>query len=87
MDNLKNMQEEKQTTKEEYNKVPVIFCKHCLSLAIRNADGIDYCDECGSTEMIETSIDNWEKVYILKYDTTLITDGKEKPYKNYWYAE
>ena len=56
------MQEQKGEflTKEEYNKIPVYYCKHCGSLAImtmpENPD--DYCDKCGSTDIgIEHNLD------------------------------
>ena len=54
---------ELETPKEEYNNIPVVYCKHCLSLAIRNSDGIDYCDKCGGTETGEAHIHEWEKMY------------------------
>ena len=54
----------------EYNKVPVLYCKHCLSLNIRNIPKIedsDYCDECGSTDIGECLIEEWETLYKNKY--------------------
>lgn len=57
--------------KEEYNNVPVLYCKHCLSLKIRtilpDIINSDYCDECGSTDIGETSIEEWEKLYKEKF--------------------
>lgn len=58
---------ELETPKEEYNNIPVVYCKHCLSLAIRNSDGIDYCDKCGGTETGEAHIHEWEKMYANMY--------------------
>lgn len=52
---------------KEYNDVPVIYCKNCLSLKILTVDGMDYCDNCGSTDMAETYIGEWEKLYADKY--------------------
>lgn len=52
---------ELETPKEEYNNIPVVYCKHCLSLAIRNSDGIDYCDKCGGTETGEHTYMNGRK--------------------------
>ena len=42
----------------EYNKEPVFYCKHCLSLKIRDAGlpEVLYCDECGSTEALSANI-------------------------------
>lgn len=56
--------------KEEYNSEPVLYCRNCLSLKIRNVPGMedsDYCDECGSTAIEETSIEDWENIYEIKY--------------------
>ena len=52
----------------EYNQEEVFFCAHCLSLKIRNAgQDLDYCDECGSTEIEKTNIENWEEKYKSRY--------------------
>ena len=42
----------------EYNDEPVFYCKHCLSLKIRDAGLPDllYCDECGSADILTTNI-------------------------------
>ncbi len=58
---------------EEYNDIPVIYCSHCLSLVIRNSDGIDYCDKCGGTETNEAHIYEWEKMYEQKYGRNYLT--------------
>lgn len=55
-----------------YNAIDVFYCKHCLSLKIRSAAGQDYCDVCGSTDINETSIFDWEEIYKLKYNKQLI---------------
>lgn len=58
----------------DYNEIPVVFCKHCLSLDIKvidenmNTDYIDYCDKCGSTDIDVTDIFTWEKLYEQKYN-------------------
>ena len=56
--------------KEIYNSEPVLYCRNCLSLKIFNVKGMedsDYCDECGSTAIEETSIEEWEELYKKKY--------------------
>lgn len=64
----KDIQLSKAEKKAEYNKEPVIFCAHCLSLKIRVYDDkTSYCDECSSTTMELTSIEEWEKLYEQKY--------------------
>ena len=52
--------------KEEYNKIPVHYCTECLSLAIMRVDRMEdagYCDDCGSTDIADTSIEEWERLY------------------------
>lgn len=59
--------------KEEYDKEPVYYCTKCLSLGIRSmGDIIDYCDDCGSTEIAQTDIHTWEAMYEKKYGTKFL---------------
>lgn len=58
---------EQDSQHDDYNAEPVVYCKRCLSLAIRSEEGTDYCDKCGSTEIEEANIFDWEKIYGLKY--------------------
>lgn len=60
--------------KQEYNDIPVVYCKQCLSISIRVSDGIDYCDECGGTDMSETHIHEWEKMYEQKYNKKFLME-------------
>lgn len=53
--------------KEEYNREPVYYCKHCLSLKILTALDQDYCDDCGSSDIGITSIEDWEQMCIDKF--------------------
>lgn len=55
--------------KSEYNKEPVFYCKHCLSLKIRDAGlpELLYCDECGSADIFPIQIEEWENMYKDKY--------------------
>ena len=65
---MSNLNTENQPN--DYNEVPVLYCKHCLSLNIRNIPRMgdsDYCDECGSTDIGECSIEEWETLYKNKY--------------------
>ena len=61
--NLKGEYMEQSVKKAEYNKEPVFYCKHCLSLRVRGIPGMDYCDECGSTDIGSCSITEWENLY------------------------
>ena len=53
----------------KYNEDPVFYCKHCLSLKIRDAGlpELLYCDECGSTEVLSANIKQWEEIYKEKH--------------------
>ena len=58
---------------KEYNEIPVFYCKKCLSLRIRHIlsmNNSEYCDECGSTYIEQTSIENWEELFKDKYGHT-----------------
>lgn len=62
--------EEKQLTKEDYNKLPVYYCRYCGSLKImRMPSGLaeDYCDDCGSTSIGKTSIEGWQVLKKTRY--------------------
>lgn len=65
-------------TKKEYNDIPVHFCKHCLSLRIMSTEDIDYCDECGSTDITEDHISNWEGLYELRYDNNFLNPKSDE---------
>lgn len=54
----------------EFNTEPVFYCKHCLSLKIKAVPGmkdLDYCDECGATDIAQTDIETWRKMYREKF--------------------
>lgn len=52
---------------EYYDQEPVLYCKDCLSLCIYDMDGFPYCNKCGSADIGEASIQQWEKMYEEKY--------------------
>lgn len=57
-------------TKDRYNRIPVFYCKNCLSLKIRDVEHIEsseYCDNCGSTDIEQANIKDWEELYKNKY--------------------
>ena len=61
----------------DYNKEPVLYCKHCLSLNIRNVPMIedsDYCDDCGATDIGKCSIEEWESLYVERYGHKYLED-------------
>ena len=64
--------------KEEYNKEPVFYCRHCLSLKIigvPDIEDLNYCDECGATEVEQTDINEWEQMYEKKYGFNFIKNN------------
>lgn len=66
----KKMSMQNSNNQDIYNEEPVFYCKHCLSLKIRNETrlpDLDYCDECGSTDIETTNIHNWEDMYKQRY--------------------
>ena len=65
---MSNLNTESQPN--NYNDIPVLYCKHCLSLRVRDIqmmEDSDYCDECGSTNIEECSIEEWETLYKNRY--------------------
>ena len=68
MNNLPTKTE--KSPKENYNNIPVYYCRDCLSLAILRVPGMKdacYCDTCGSTDIAEASIEEWEALYKQKH--------------------
>lgn len=60
---------------DTYNDIPVFYCKKCLSLNIKSVIGMDYCDDCNSTNIEQCHIEEWEKMYQERYGYKLL----EKP--------
>lgn len=62
-------------SKQEYNEEPVFYCKNCLSLKIKTVQvdsNLDYCDECGSTDITQTNIEEWRDIYKNRYGTDFL---------------
>lgn len=56
--------------KEQYNDEPVFYCRSCMSLKIKTVaigSDLDFCDECGSTDIEQTHIEKWRKLYRERY--------------------
>lgn len=62
---------EKVTT---YDDDPVKYCPRCLSLKIKYEDiqDLEYCGDCGCTDIVEASFDEWEKKYERRYGHKLV---------------
>lgn len=54
----------------DYNSIPVFYCKHCLSLKIIDGGYIDYCDNCGSTDVDEASLEEYDAMHKQRFGTT-----------------
>lgn len=62
--------EQQEERKRQYNDEQIYYCKNCLSLRVRDVAHIEnseYCDECGSTNIQQTTIEEWETLYKTKY--------------------
>lgn len=61
------------TKKEDYNNVPVTYCKTCGSLHIKTVEfdngqePLDYCVTCSNTDLGTAHIEEWEDIYKDKY--------------------
>ena len=70
----------------EYNDIPVHYCKDCLSLKIKTVVmglDLDYCDDCGCTDTIQSNIEEWRSLYRKRYGFDFITkelnnNGRER---------
>ena len=77
-------------TKKEYNDVPVLYCKKCISLKIisinpaglnkypdtTHKEPIDYCGTCGNADIGETHIENFNIKYKKFYGKDHLTGNK-----------
>lgn len=71
--------------KKEYDDEGVYFCKECLSLKVMvgavNGEVFDYCDECGSTSILEApNIKRWQQLYFAKYGKEYLHIPNEKDF-------
>ena len=72
---MKNLKE--KLSKEEYNQIPVYYCDSCLSLAVQDIDGIQFCKDCGEVVVNEASIEDWEMKYKNKYGVNHLNNNKK----------
>jgi len=75
-----------------YNKLPVIVCRQCLSIAIKCDDAIEpaneetssdeyrYCMDCGSIETYKLSFNTWETRFEERYGLKFLelNNGKQE---------
>ena len=62
-----------------YDLEPVRFCARCYSLKIKYEEAIntDCCMECGSSDTMTASIEEWEKLYERRYGHKFVTKGND----------
>lgn len=68
----------------EYDLEPVKYCARCYSLKIKYEETTDseYCGDCGCSDTMTASIEEWEKLYEKRYGskyTVKGTDPKKSP--------
>lgn len=72
------LREEMITKQDDYNNVPVTYCKVCLSIQIKVIEfekkhpkdecrDVDFCPGCGNTDVDKVPIGEWEEMYEEKY--------------------
>lgn len=54
------------------NEDNVYYCRECMSLAIINAGGCDYCKSCGSMDISWAPFERWQWLYRNKYGHNLV---------------
>lgn len=49
----------------DYNAIPVFYCKKCLSLVIviESELDMDFCKNCGSTDIGQATLEEYDKLY------------------------
>jgi len=58
-----------QEITNDYDSEPVRYCAKCYSLKIKYEESIDSecCADCGSSDVLEAPIEEWEKMYERRY--------------------
>lgn len=59
-----------------YNDIPVYYCSGCLSLKVKTvaeSSNLDYCDDCGCTDIKQAHIEEWKKLYRGRYGFDYLT--------------
>lgn len=66
------------------NDNSVKYCSKCLSLKIKYEDiqDIEYCGDCGCTDIIEAPFEDWEEKYESRYGHKFVEKSND-PRKSY----
>lgn len=69
---------------QDYDSEPVKYCARCYSLKIKYEESIDSecCGDCGSSDILEAPIKEWERRYERKYGHKF-TQKEEDPKKTF----
>ena len=64
---------------DDYNSEPVTFCSKCYSLKVKYEDslGLDYCMDCGCSDVTTSSREEWERLYESKYGKKFVTKSQD----------
>lgn len=64
--------------KSIYNEEPVLYCSECYSLKIKHEDSLDmdYCADCGCTEISSAQIEQWESLFKKRYGHKFVEKRK-----------
>lgn len=67
-----------------YDDEPVKYCARCYSLKVKYEDAIDSecCADCGSSDILEAPIEEWEKKYEKRYKHKF-TEKNDDPKKSF----
>lgn len=66
----------KQKNLKDYDEEPVTYCAKCYSLRIVYEDtiGVDCCRDCGCSDLLTSSIEEWEKLFARRYGHKYMED-------------
>ena len=62
-----------------YDSEPVVFCSKCYSLKICHEEtvGTDCCMDCGCSDVVSASIEEWERLYEKRYGKKYVVKGTD----------
>jgi hypothetical protein len=70
----------------DYDSEPVKYCARCYSLKIKYEEALDSecCADCGSTDILEAPVEEWEQRYERRYGHKF-TVKEDNPKKTYFF--
>lgn len=65
--------------KKDYDDEPVYYCANCYSLKIGYEEqfNADCCMECGCSNILQTNIENWERLYQNRYGQKFVVKNTD----------